>query len=337
MNFAGESYWNATASATAFPQLAGDVEVDIAIVGGGIVGATAARALKDAGLTVAVVEARRVGRQVTGKSTAKITSQHSLIYQKLDKAFGRSSARLYAQAQEAGLRKIQALVKQYDIDCSFEPKSAFAYTTNAESVEQIEKELDFALEFGLPAALVHETDLPFEVAAALRFDNQAQFHPTRYIGGLVGTIPGAGSHVFEESRVVEWEPQRIRTERGSVRAKHVVFATHLPLGQVGGYYAMAHPHAEPVVAAKLRRAPNEMYISVDRPTRSIRTHRANDGSIYAIAVGNSFKPGHPQAQREAFEGLESWLKHNFDARPIEYRGSTKTTQPWTARRLSAGH
>lgn len=94
------SYWNATATAPDFPQLTGDVRVEIAIIGGGIVGMTTARMLKDMGVTVAVIEARKVGRQVTGKSTAKMTSQHSVIYQTLEQKFGEHQAHLYAEAQE---------------------------------------------------------------------------------------------------------------------------------------------------------------------------------------------------------------------------------------------
>ncbi|HEX9931589.1 MAG TPA: FAD-dependent oxidoreductase, partial [Allosphingosinicella sp.] len=94
------TYWNETATMPSFPQLSGDLEVDVAIIGGGIVGITTARLLKDQGLRVAVIEARRVGRQVTGKSTAKMSSQHGILYQTLEQKFGEDRARLYAEAQE---------------------------------------------------------------------------------------------------------------------------------------------------------------------------------------------------------------------------------------------
>lgn len=105
----GRTYWNETAAATAFPQLSEDMSVDIAIIGGGIVGIATARTLKDMGHTVAVIEARKVGRQVTGRSTAKITSQHSIIYQTLEQKFGEARARLYAEAQESAIRRIRSL------------------------------------------------------------------------------------------------------------------------------------------------------------------------------------------------------------------------------------
>jgi glycine/D-amino acid oxidase-like deaminating enzyme/nitrite reductase/ring-hydroxylating ferredoxin subunit len=312
------SYWNATAAIPDFPKLKGSVSVDVTVIGGGIVGITTARALKDLGMTVAVVEARRVGRQVTGKSTAKVTSQHRLIYRKLKRKFGEQRARLYAEAQETAIRKIGSLVSQYGIGCDWEQKAAYVYTCDDDCLGEIEEEVDVARSFGLPASLVSDTGLPFEVRAAIRFDGQAQFHPTKYVAGLASTIPGDGCHVFERSRVTDWDPTRVETEHGSVKARYVVMATHLPLGQVGGFYAQAHPHAEPVVVAPLGRVPDGMYIRAERPTHSIRTHRRN-GEIFGIAAGPSFKPGDTEEERKSFEEIERWLLERFDAGPVAYR------------------
>jgi glycine/D-amino acid oxidase-like deaminating enzyme/nitrite reductase/ring-hydroxylating ferredoxin subunit len=313
------SYWNDTAETIGFPRLAGELTVDIAIIGGGIVGMTTARMLKDRGQTVAVIEAREVGRQVTGKSTAKVTSQHGLVYQRLQQAFGEQNARLYAQAQESAIRTIRGLALEHAIDCDIEPRSAFVYTCDKRSVAKLEKEAEVARGLGLPATLMSDCDLPFDVLAAVRFDDQAQFHPTRYVSGLARTIPGDGCHVFENSRAVDWEPTRVTTEQGVVTARHVVMATHLPLGQVGGFYARAYPQAEPVIAARIGRVPDGMYINVEQPSRSIRTHTRADGTVYAIVAGTSFKPGDTDEERKQFEDIEDWLLRHFDAGPIEYR------------------
>ena len=313
------TYWSASAGATGFPPMSGDLAVDIAIIGGGIVGITTARLLKDAGLTVAVLEAHRVGGQVTGKSTAKISSQHGTIYQTLESKFGESQARLYGAAQEGAIRRIRELAAQHGIDCDLVEQSAYLYTRDAQGVAKLEKEFDAAQRLGLPATLVRQTDLPYPVLAALRFDAQAQFHPIKYVAGLARTLPGGGSHVFEHTCVLDWEPQRIITQHGSVRARHVVMATHLPLGQVGLYYAQAYAQAEPVIAAPMRRPPQGMYLSVDTPSHSLRTHTAAYGTVYAIAAGNSFKPGHTDDERQSFADLERWLLTSFDAAPVQYR------------------
>jgi Rieske Fe-S protein len=157
------------------------------------------------------------------------------------------------------------------------------------------------------------------VLAACRFDGQAQFHPIRYVAGLARTIPGEGCHVFEDSRAINWGPDRVVTETGTVTARHVVMATHLPLGQVGGYYARAYPQAEPVIAARIGRVPEGMYINVEQPSFSIRAHMRENGDVYGIAAGASFKPGHTDDERQHFASLEAWLTDGFDAGPIEYR------------------
>jgi glycine/D-amino acid oxidase-like deaminating enzyme/nitrite reductase/ring-hydroxylating ferredoxin subunit len=313
------SYWNATASAPDFPALSGDLEVDVAIIGGGIVGVTAARLLKDRGQSVAVVEARRVGRQVTGKSTAKISSQHGLRYQTLERKFGADKARLYAEAQQAGVRRIIELARQYGIDADIEPMPAYVYTNDESYVEPIEKEVEVARRLGLPASLTRDTGLPFDVLAAMRWDGQAQFHPTKYVAGLAATIPGDGCHVFENSRAIDYEPTRVVTDRGAVAARHVVMATNLPLGQVGMYYAMNYPMAEPVIAARIRRVPPGMYKNAEQPGHSIRTHRDVGGEVYGIVAGNHFKPGHPDDEQKYMADIERWLTEHFDAGPIEYR------------------
>src|SRR3546814_1813785 len=96
-------------------------------------------------------------------------------------------------------------------------------------------------------------------------------------------------------------------------------ATHLPLGQVGGYYALAYPKAEPVIAAKISRVPEGMYLNVEDPSHSIRTHRQENGDIYGIVAGTSFTPGHVDEERKYFEDIAHWLTDNFEAGPIEYR------------------
>lgn len=312
-------YWNATAAPHNFPALVGNMEVDIAIIGAGVVGITTARMLKDRGQTVAVIEADRVGRQATGKSTAKVTSQHGLNYQVLEQKFGRRCAGLYAEAQESGLRAILGCIARHGIDCDVEARPAWVYTCDETQVAALEKEADITRLLGLPSSLSRTTDLPFEVLAALRFDQQAQLHPVRYLGGLARTIPGEGCHVFENSRAIDWEPTRVETARGSVKARHVVMATHLPLGTVGGYYSKAFPHAEPVIAARLNQVPDGMYISVEQPRHSFRTHRNAAGEVYAIASGGRFKPGDTEQEQHCMQDIEHWLGSHFATGPVEYR------------------
>jgi glycine/D-amino acid oxidase-like deaminating enzyme/nitrite reductase/ring-hydroxylating ferredoxin subunit len=321
------TYWNDTAEGPSFPKLAGDLQIDIAIIGGGIVGITTARLLKDRGLRVAVIEARRVGRQVTGKSTAKMSSQHGILYQTLEQKFGEDKARLYADAQETGIRKISELAAQYGIAADIEPMPAYVWTEDESYVSKLEKEVEVARRLGLPASMESgDIGLPFQVLAAMRWENQAQFHPVKYVAGLAATIPGEGSHVFEGTRALDYEPTKVVTETGTVTARHVVMATHLPLGQVGMYYSMAYPHAEPVIAAPIGFVPPGMYKNAEKPGRSIRTHRSG-GRTWGIVAGSNFKPGHPDDEQESIRDVERWLNEHFQAGPAEYRWVNEDYDP----------
>jgi glycine/D-amino acid oxidase-like deaminating enzyme/nitrite reductase/ring-hydroxylating ferredoxin subunit len=315
-----ESYWNATAPASDFPTLDSDLEVDIAIIGGGIVGVTTARLLKDRGVRVALVEARRIGEEVTGKSTAKITSQHNIAYTRLERKFGEEGAHFYAEANQAGLDKIVELAARHGIACSLERKPAFTYTSDERHVPAIEKEVELARLLGLPASLTRDTGLPFDVLAAMRWDDQAQFHPVRYLKGLAATLPGDGVHVFENSRVTDWSPDRVATGRASVRARHVLMATHLPLGQTGLFYAENYPHMHAVIMGRAdpARVPDGMYINVETPHHSLRGHRADDGQAWLLFTGPSFKHGHVDDERKGFADLERFAAEHFGV-TAEYR------------------
>jgi glycine/D-amino acid oxidase-like deaminating enzyme/nitrite reductase/ring-hydroxylating ferredoxin subunit len=323
-----KSYWIDTAPSTDFPSLAGEREVDVAIIGGGIVGITAARLLKDEGLTAAVAEARRVGAEVTGKSTAKVTSQHNIAYTKIERKFGERGARAYADANQAGLALIRSLAERHGIDCDLETRAAFTYTQDESQVSAIEQEAELAKRLGLPASITRETGLPFEVLTAMRWDDQAQFHPVKYVAGLAATIPGGGCHVFENSRVEDWDPRRIATADGTIWARHVIMATHMPLGQTGFFYAEAYPHIHPVIMgrAEAGRVPDGMYLNVEQPRHSVRGHRDGEGQNWLIFAGTAFKAGHVDEERKNFEDLERFAFDHFGVRP-DYRWTNEDYTP----------
>ena len=323
-----ESYWNATAPKSDHPALAGELDVDVAIIGGGIVGVTTARLLKDRGLSVALVEARRIGEEVTGKSTAKITSQHNIRYTKIKRNFGEGGAHCYAQANEAGVRTIIELAGRHRVECHLERTPAFTYTRDEKHVAEIEQEAELAAQLGLPASLTLDTGLPFDVLAAMRWDDQARFHPVKYAKGIAATLPGDGCHVFERSRVTDWHNDRIATADGIVRARHVVMATHLPLGQTGLFYTENHPHMDAVIMGRAdpARVPQGMHINVESPHFSSRGHRDDQGQTWMIFTGHTFKHGHVDEEREAFAGLERLAAEHFGVTP-EYRWTNEDYAP----------
>lgn len=132
-----ESYWVATTPESNYPALSGDIRVDVAIIGGGIVGITSAFLLKEAGVSVAVIEADRILRGTTGHTTAKITSQHNLIYDSLISELGRGQAKQYADSNQAAIDKIEYIVRSWNIDCDFSYKPAYVYAGSEASAQKI--------------------------------------------------------------------------------------------------------------------------------------------------------------------------------------------------------
>jgi len=323
-----QSYWNATAPGASFPALSGRIEADVAIVGGGIVGVTAAAMLRERGLTVALLEGARIGEGVTGKSTAKVTSQHNITYTTIERKFGADGARLYAEANEAGLGTIAELCARHRLDCHLERRAAYTYTLDEGEVSRLEDEVKAAQRCGLPASLTKEAGLPFGVSAAMRWDNQAQFHPTKYVKGLASAVASDRCRLFENSRVIDWDPHRIATDQGDVKARHVVMATHLPLGQIGLFYAENYPHMHAVIMGRAQagRVPHGMYLSVETPRHSMRGHRDEAGQDWMIFTGPSFKHGDVEAEREGFRDLETFAARHFGVE-AEYRWTNEDYTP----------
>ncbi|HEV2861875.1 MAG TPA: FAD-dependent oxidoreductase [Pyrinomonadaceae bacterium] len=320
------SLWLATTPGTNYPALEGDVSVDVAVLGGGIAGLATAYMLKQAGATVAVLEAGRVVESVTGNTTAKITSQHGLVYDQLISDFGEERARLYGEAQEAAKEKIASLVAQLGVDCDFRRTSAYTYTLDEREREQVEREADAAKRLGLPASYTEDTDLPFGVKAAVRFDNQAQFHPRKYLLALAETIPGGGSHIFEGTRALDIEEAEtctVKAANGTVRAKSVVVSTHFPFKDPNIYFAAMYPTRSYVLGCRLNGpVPQGMYLSTGSPHRSIRNNPYEDGEIVMLG-GEHHKTGQDGDTRERYQRLEEWARANFDVRSIEFRWSTQ--------------
>ena len=323
------SYWLERAKA-GYPPLSTTVAVDVAVIGAGITGVTAAHLLKRAGKTVALVEAAGIGHGATGYTTAKLTVGQSLVYRNLIDSFDVETARGYARSNQEAIERVEALVREEAIECDFERASNFVYTESAEKAEELEQEVEAARAAGIDAVLTTETDLPYPVRAAIRVDDQAQFHPWKYVAALARAVAGEGSHVFELTRarhVRSGDPCVVETPSGSVRARHVVVATQLPFLDRGFFFAKAHPTKSYAVAASVADAPRGMYISIDEPTRSVRSTPGGDGRRVVIVGGEGHKPGADPDTEARYAKLERFLEERFGVQGVEYRWSTHDYMP----------
>jgi glycine/D-amino acid oxidase-like deaminating enzyme/nitrite reductase/ring-hydroxylating ferredoxin subunit len=321
------SFWIETTPRTNFPTLQSNTAVDVAVLGGGIAGLTAAVLLKRLGKTVAVIEARRVAEGVTGNTTAKVTSQHRLIYDTLIKEHGEHKARLYGEANEAAIDRIAAFVDEKRIECDFVRLPAYVYTESEAFLPRIEAEARAASRLGLPASFVREVPLPFPVKGALRFEDQIQFHIRKYLLPLAAEIPGSGSYVFENTRAMrvrEGVQCRVETDRGTVISRDVIVATHIPFLFRGQFWSKSYPKREYGIAARIGPTPASegMFVNAESPTRSVRTATRN-GENVLIVVGESHKPGEEPDTQRRYRCLEEWARSRFGVADFENRWSTQ--------------
>lgn len=305
-----------------YPVLAEDVDADVAVVGGGIAGICTAWQLAQTGHSVVVVEAAGIVAGTTGHTTGKLTAQHTLIYDRLRSTFGEATAGHYARAQADAIEWVVRTAEELGIDCDIEHRPAYTYSTDPDDVSTIRTEVEAARGAGLPASFVTESGLPFGIAAAIRVNDQVQFHPRRFLLGLADDLTARGGRIFERTRVTDAnDPRILRTADGrTVTAEHVVIATQYPIVDQLKVFTRMTPRREFVIAAPMPAAhdPAGMYITATGDTRSVRTAPYRDGRRLLIVTGEHFRPGTEHVSRHLMR-LTDWGRQHFPIDTLAYR------------------
>lgn len=315
------SLWLADPADVAYPALT-PVDVDVAVIGGGIAGLTVALRLKREGVRVAVLEARQVGSGVTGCTSAKVTALQSTMLSTIRSRHGDETAAVYAAASAAGVDDVAALAAEEAIDCDLERRAAVTYAAGPDELEAVEQELEAARAAGLPVRW-EDTDagLPYPVSGAVWLDDQLQFHPVKYVRGLAAAVDGGGSHVFEDTRVEALDagrPHTLRTRHGELRAEQVVVATHYPIFDRGLFFARLEAKRSYCIAARVDTPPPQtMAISAGSTSRSLRA--AGD----LVIVGGE---GHSAGA----SGIEADHHAPLEAFAAEHWPGAKTVARWGA-------
>ena len=238
-----------------FAPLAEDIRTDVLIIGGGIAGILAAFTLQSRGVDCVIAEAGSLCGGVTQNTTAKITSQHGFIYDKLIRSFGAETARLYLRANEDALAEYRRLCQT--ISCDFEEKDAFAYSLD--DPRKVERELQALEKLDFPAKFTEHTALPFAVSGAICFPKQAQFHPLRFLAQIAKDL-----HIYENTEVTELRDGLARTPHGNIRAEKIIIATHFPfLNRHGSYFLKLYQQRAYVAAVEGCPNVGGMYIDGD--------------------------------------------------------------------------
>ena len=256
------SLWRET-QLPGFPPLEGDLRTQVLIIGGGMAGLLCAYFLKQEGVDCLLLEAGTIAGGVTGNTTAKLTVQHGLCYADLLRRFGREKALMYLNANLEALDTYRALCE--GVDCGFEPKSSYVYSLDDRA--GLEREVRALEELHYPAELVDTPNLPFRTVGAVKFPDQAQFHPLKFLAALVPDLP-----IREHTRVLELRGYEAVTDRGTVTADKIIVATHFPfLNKHGLYFLKLYQSRSYVLALEGAADPEGMYLDASGEGLSLRS------------------------------------------------------------------
>jgi glycine/D-amino acid oxidase-like deaminating enzyme/nitrite reductase/ring-hydroxylating ferredoxin subunit len=326
MSAENPSVWVATAAPTSYPELDGDRDVDVAVVGGGVAGASLAAEIRGRGRSVLLLEANRVGMGVTGYSTVKLSSAQGPLATRIAQKAGRETALRYVSETQRAIDTIGRTIDRQDISCEFAWGDQLLFAETADERDELLAQFELFDAAGLEVRLVDEPDLPFAVAGSFSVGRQALFHPIRYVQGLVEGFVRDGGEVVEGTRaleVEEGEPCVVTTDRGVVRATDVVVATHYPIVDRGLLFSRLTATMEYAVAMEVGSVGIGvgMCYGIGATTRSVR--RAGDHDELVVIVGEPHQVGHDTDEGEHWDRLAAWGRDRLGAGDVRYRWSTQ--------------
>ncbi len=321
-------YWLDSTGTTDYTALKENISTDVVIVGGGMTGIVTAYLLLKQGFEVVIIEADKIVQGTSAHTTAKITSQHGLIYDQTVNGLGLVMAQQYADANENAIKLIRKIISENNIDCDFKPQSAYVYTHLDKYISKIQNEAKTASDLGINAHYIEETPLPFNVKAAVRFDNQAQFHPRKYLLSLARVITDMGCQIYENTRAVdleEGESCTVITDSGyKVSASSIVIASHYPFYDKRGlYFTRIYPERSYALGIIPReKYPGGMYITAEDPGVSFRSQPLRDTEMIIVG-GEHHKTGHGENTNQYYTNVLNSAKGSFGVEEVLYRWSTQ--------------
>ena len=321
-----ESYWADTTTRPSFSKLNKNIEADVCIIGAGITGIMTAYMLKDSGLKICLIEKGEVCSGVTENTTAKVTSQHGLIYRYLEDSFGIEFARKYLKSNEEAINMIEDIVKKENIECEFQRTDNYIYTCTNEYIQRIKDEVETVNKLGLNAEQINKINLPFEIKIGIKFPNQAKFHPLKYLYKVIEILESNDIEIYTNSIIKDIEKEGIgyilKTEEYDVKCKYVVMATHYPIKSFPGlhFLKMYQDRSYAIAIEPHEKINPGMYISAESPVASFRP--INDELL--IIGGEDHKTGDNSKDLNiCYKSLETYAKEIYPSMKVKYRWATQ--------------
>ncbi|HWQ88364.1 MAG TPA: FAD-dependent oxidoreductase [Desulfitobacteriaceae bacterium] len=333
LRFTGKntSVWLDTTPSTTYPSLEQELSADVVVIGGGITGLMSAFFLQRAGLKVIVLEGSRIVTGTSGYTTAKITSAHAIVYNYLIKNFGQDKAQIYADANQQSIETITALASEFNIDCDLERLPAFTYLITENDSGEVAEEVAAAQSLGLPVSFTRDLSLPYPISAAIRYENQAKFHPRKFLLEIAALIIKNGGHIFEDTLVTsikEGNPNQIISQRGMVTAPKVVVASNLPFYDPTGFFTPMARRQSYTIGVKVDGLlPVGVYYGPETNNfHSLRTQPLSEDEDILIIGGELHHPGKIIDTIRQYELLEEWAQRYFPVKSLVYRWTTSDSE-----------
>lgn len=318
-----EPIWNEKSSSTDFKPLDREISVDVAIIGGGITGITTAQILKNRGLNVAVLEARKVGQGTTGQSTGNLYTLTEYTLQELEQKYDSKTASQVVSARKEAMDYIRDNVQKFTIDCDFQsqPMYLFEYESSIDLI----KERELADEIGLNIKTLSDSTFPFPYDNGLVLENQAQFNPLTYTQELAKEIHGDHCQIFENTSIIEIDEDEefvsLKTNNITVKAKYAVHATHTPKGLLVQYHTTLGPYREYGIGVKLKNNnyPEGIFWGHFKDKKySVRTY-GSPLNPFLICVGSMHKVGQAEDNKENIKELENFVRKYFEVESVTHQ------------------
>jgi glycine/D-amino acid oxidase-like deaminating enzyme/nitrite reductase/ring-hydroxylating ferredoxin subunit len=321
------SVWLDTTPSTNYPPLPSEIRADICVIGAGIAGLTAAQFLSAANADVVLIEKEAIASAVTGNTTGKITSLHTLIYHDLIERFGLDKANAYGESNQWAIRHIADQVRELSIDCDFVEDDAYTYAFSETGLGRVHLEVEAAQKIGLPAEFAGQTSLPLSMLGAIKFGGQARFHPRRYLLRIAEEASKGSCRIYEHTRAIKLVEEdggwAITTTSGMIRCSKVLLLTHYPIFDPAMYFARLFPQRAYALAARVASPlPEGMHISCDEPERSVRRLTVA-GEELLIFGGEVHKVGQEEDTAGRYQLVAAWASKHFAIDEFLYHWSTQ--------------
>ncbi|GAA4456706.1 FAD-dependent oxidoreductase [Rurimicrobium arvi] len=323
---ANTSIWQSTERFTAVHQPFNEQIFDVLIIGGGITGVSTALQLQQAGKKCVLIEAHTLGFGTTGGTTAHLNTFVDEPFWRVQKNFGAQNAQLLADGVKLAMSAIEDRVKRYSINCDYRKLPAYLYAVKQKQVEELDDILTSCKEHGVDMEYVVNAPITMPYLRIAEAKDQAQFHPVSYIHALAEQFQHAGGVVLEHCKadaIAPGEILNVQSSLGIIKARNVVFATHIPTG-VNMIHFRCAPYRSYVIACKLKdnSYPDHLLYDLCDPYHYFRTH-VIDGEQYLIAGGEDHKTGHEENTNAPFRRLESYVRSYFDIAEVSFKWSSQ--------------